>query len=139
MDSQYYIPGIADFYIGCEYEYKEKTSDVWLTGGSDPANLSHVYTTWREYKYDYRIPYLTIEQIESELGFDHGKTPEGTIYKIRHLDQNYTLLYDFTKKTILIYKDLKFVKSYKRDGIVYNSTCRCINDFRLICKLLNIK
>jgi hypothetical protein len=46
---------------------------------------------------------------------------------------DYTLGYNWEEET------LKIVTYEKTSHIIYNGECKCINSFRTICKLLNIK
>jgi hypothetical protein len=128
---QYYSPGISDFYIGCEFEISQHGSDKWETGASDPTGLIHVYKTWREYNSQYRIPYLTAEQIEAE-GWTQQINENIFFISINSLC-GYRVYTEPELHSIEIERVLM-----DSDDVIYKGPCRCINDFRLICKLLNI-
>jgi hypothetical protein len=92
-----------------------------------------------------RIPYLTKEDIVSE-GWSLTKEPneiEFTCQKIISDKYFYEVDYDTYLKELTV-ESFYQSKLGGNPGLynsytIYKGTCRCINDFRLIMKLLNIK
>ena len=98
-----------------------------------------------------RVPYLTKEQIEAE-GWKQleDKSPfTGKSFKWQKIigeketgvfneDHIYTLTTELLDRRITIH--LEWESSWNRfSGDIYVGSCRCINDFKLIMKLLCIK
>lgn len=145
---KYFQPDITDLRVGYECEVK------WHTYG-DGIN-------WRSYIVkagdsilttdNVRVPYLTKEQIEAE-GWKplEDKSPfTGKPFKWRKVigeketgifnqDHIYTLEY-YGQGTNNLKIHLQWESSLNRfNGYIFCGTCKDINTFRYICKLLNIK
>lgn len=133
MEQQYYIPSLADFRVGYEYEMdagtgwaKQTFPDQWFhdsaMGGFDELKMM--------LHYNIRVPYLTAAQIESEgwegSGHCRFSFPYGGAFQ-------YIMIFLPNTRSACIRRDVLDMMP-----VVYNGYCRCINDFRLICKLLNI-
>lgn len=149
MENKYYTPEISDIKIGYECE-------IWF---------SHAYAkeNWEPYVFKYydekedvfynhdvlihniidnadkiRTPYLTKEQIETEGWKLLGVVKEDTI--IAYLKKE-TIIYtiNYKKSILTITKLLRKENMNFLDDQLYKGTCPSINEFRTICKLLNIK
>lgn len=135
MEKQYYIPNLEDFCVGFVYEYKSSSGE-WV---QSEVHCLHDCDHVRECKmagfiWDLdrgliRVPYLTKEQIESFgweefsiiedwgcVGFTKGDYAINYFPKIKNLEVDHLI-----------------------NGVLFNGKCRCINDFRKILKLLEIK
>lgn len=140
MENQYFIPDKKDLYLGYEYEEFLPNLGVWdkktiteLTNDRDGSGgFADIEFLIDENK-NIRVSYLTKEQIEKEGWEYRGDNTD--IYFFRKGD----LMLDFTPKgygkqfayNISIGEDLYYP--------MYNGQCKSINEFRIICKLLNIK
>lgn len=165
-ENKYFIPKIEDIFIGYEFEtllnlelgsslqngWNKYTID--LENNIDDLFIEIVDTIKKK---NIRTPYLTKEQIESEGWlFADIKNSDDTIflsfYKIIDDHIQLKLIYDINNidfetgdiienvrklniEKILFKNNEKFVGTYLIQGI----ECKCINQFRLITKLLNIK
>jgi len=137
MQNQYYTPNIEDIYIGYECEIYSQTSnklisDVkWHSVKVDyyhdetrTLNVNNIKKVIR--KRHIRTPYLTKEKIEEE-GWE---ITFNTIDEIYFQKGKYKMEYFQKDKELLIGEDLYYPN--------YNGSCPSINEFRYICKLLNI-
>ncbi len=147
MTNKYFTPDIEDIRVGYECEM--------LNG----------YGEWKPFKFEkylyyegvgvdfgkMRVPYLTKEQIEAE-GWEAAreKSPfTGEQYKFRKIigeketgvfnqDHIYTLEY-YGQGTQNLKIHLEWESSCNKfNGYMFCGTCKDINTFRYICKLLNI-
>lgn len=124
--NEYFTPSIEDIRVGYECEANPKfyseQKDVWkptiMKGVGQEVIYYHSLGV-------YRTLYLTEEQIESEGWKEDIKNGvncySNGIYKL------------------FWYKNKTIISIDKLDIQVYRGECRCINDFRYINKLLNIK
>lgn len=129
MENKYFTPDIEDFCIGYEYE------TIYLKSVWTKESLRIIDAGWffESYQNDavpteFRVPYLTKEQIEAEgwkfdynLGdFDYYiKTVNNTEYELE-----------------FCYKQRININIWKRT--LYHGECKDINTFRKIIKLLGI-
>jgi len=126
---QYYTPEISDIRVGYECEYRVGEKYKWnkhivenLHTDREGYGISELESYLKEG--NLRTPYLTKEQIEAE-GWERYKKNIGRL--------EYSIV--FYKNTIEIYEmDETGYRVCK-----YNGNCPSINEFRTICKLLNIK
>ena len=128
MENKYFTPSVEDIRVGYEGEYHNWSMDE---AGVDELN----YNRWEKatlnkgnvetmLKYgigEFRVPYLTKEQIEAEGWED----------MIGYLYKNYRRL-NFNSET----NKLQIYDMF--NNIFYVGKCKCINDFRYITKLLGI-
>jgi hypothetical protein len=139
-ENKYYIPNITDLRVGYECEWikdhnKECSDDNRVKIVFGPKLLAAVLFSpmnWEREETDnlvpnlmsYKTPYLTKEQIEAEgwVIDDSGFLTKGKWY----LDDNY----EPNTRRISIQNE-------ESDGS-YVGNCPSINEFRTICKLLNI-
>ena len=154
MENKYFIPDISDIRIGYEYE---EYHPVWTSEGIDESFWVHkvfkeplMYGTTISDKIDLRhirVPFLTKEQIENERWElaevleedDDGNDMFSTGFEKYINEDNW---YSFVKKEdnkIIIYKSWYRNSVVRLTRVLFYGKCRCINDFRLIMKMLNIK
>ena len=156
---KYYTPDISDLKVGYEFEeftgtYKDQEdiekvldSSLWKkriihaddlkTWGADAESEINdiVYSLERN---RIRSSCLTKEQIEAEGWKLLGILKENTI--IAYLKKE-TIIYtiNYKKSILTITKLLRKENMNFLDDQLYKGTCPSINEFRTICKLLNIK
>ena len=148
MENKYFTPDIEDIHIGYELEvnYNFKLNDIFHKKIIDSfEELSDIYARMPG-DCVIRIPYLTKEQIEAE-GWEYVKNTNTVDVDICHIfNRNNYMLGWFTliNKIALLVRDPS--KAFNKNGILieYNNTerytgsCRDINTFRKIIKLLRI-
>lgn len=151
-DNQYFTPNIEDIRVGYECELLDASppEDDWKIHIISKFDRFEFLNKWIENK-EIRVPYLTKEQIEAE-GWKmlEDKSPfTSKPYKYRKIigeketgifneDHIYTLEYYGIGNTNLIIH-LEWESSWNRySGNIFYGTCKDINTFRYICKLLNI-
>lgn len=129
-ENKYYTPNIEDFYIGYEFEFQgvpEGWHKMILSEENDSKTMKyHIETKmlrWNIENKSIRVSYLTKEQIENE-GWINDTELSTIFYKGGYL------LKLFTKNKIVILNPSESL---------FNGECLSINEFRTICKLLNIK
>lgn len=163
MKNQYFTPDIGDIRVGYECE-------IGIHGWFDADNIQRnegegdalvKRTSWFPWIFrsvvpfleveDFRVPYLTKEQIEAEGWAQlEDKSPfTSKPYKWRKVigmketgvfneDHIYTLEFYGNGNTSLTIH-LEWESSWNRfEGNIFVGRCRDINTFRYICKLLNI-
>jgi len=128
MEQDYYIPTAEDFRVGFEFQFKHKTGK-WK---NYRFFEKYSYDSWKEV--EVRVPYLTKEAIESE-GWEYSFKNDPDLIHFKRINSPHTLIWSSKDKRISISIPSDFFRDYI---ILYDGTCRCINDFRLIIKLLNI-
>lgn len=145
MTEQYYIPSLEDFRSGFEFELLYREIEKWNKEiFNAPIGHSFCCTVKLEaalkdrlWSTSIRVPYLSDEQIEAEGYKTHGDDEGNYVFgDYPSSDPRYTFCYYPSEKRLLVSKEVKGKPSYTA---LFDGTCRCINDFRLICKLLNIK
>lgn len=137
-ENKYYIPEIEDLYIGYELEVLEAIYTCDLLDFTITTNKYAKGVIQRGYDIDtikslnlnIRVPYLTKEdiigwenivEIDDVGAFEATKNKKGTDYKVCWTTDNVLSVWEYG------------------NDCIYRGDCRCINDFRLIMKLLNIK
>jgi hypothetical protein len=134
MENKYFTPDIEDFCIGYEYE------TIYLKSVWTKENLSIMDAGWFFESYhndaiptEFRVPYLTKEQIEAE-GWIKAKAPIVTInhdfYEIPYIKDNFRVDYNFRNNLINIIEN--------NGKNLFYGKCKDINTFRKIIKLLGI-
>ncbi len=147
MEQKYFTPDIEDIRVGYELEYNLSGED-W---NKITVNLSDFYTGvvaefGKENTKGLRVPYLYKEQIENE-GWDmqnvlreddNGNDMFSTGF-VKTIDENhwYELILEDDHKIFMQYKWYRNSVAQIWRTIFYGE-CRCINEFRWICKLLGI-
>jgi len=133
-DDKYFYPEIEDIFVGYECE-STNNGEHWYKWEFEQHNFPALDLEILNNMY--RTQYLTQEQIENE-GWKHvgGKllSEADQLYE----KNNYILSYSYSsKKIVLLIQDPSKVENYYTEP-TFRGTCRCINDFRKIIKLLNI-
>jgi hypothetical protein len=154
MESKYFTPDIEDIRIGYEYEQYHPKYHKNNDGETEDRNewIKKVFGEPLMYgdtlskhieQENIRTPYLTNEQIEAE-GWERldFKREERYIYE----KGNYFLVFNEKVKTInIILRDpskeseISWSLQTSPERFKFFCECKCINTFRTICKLLNIK
>lgn len=157
-NDEYFTPSIEDIRVGyeCEIWWNENMlpENNWIPikawkYGTGTEDFDMIDFTSRIQKNEIRVPYLTKEQIEAEgweiYEKDSIKRHEtGLLWgSIEFTKNNYLLRWNFADMSISII----LVDPSKVEGLLFNTlpehfkcTCSCkdINTFRIICKLLEI-
>jgi hypothetical protein len=135
-EQKYYTPSPEDIRPGLVFEHKR-----WIDGEDTgwatrimPANgivIQNILQRMMQPHITVRVPYLTAEQIEAE-GWKYLRKNgyNNNVYELIKNGLYYTLHFNQNQKfnvTVHTHADKSF-----------SGTCRCINDLRLICKLLGI-
>ena len=132
---KYYIPDREDIRVGYTITFDSQgvSYEFTIQDTDDYERVINRLFKSEENIYNYRTPFLTKEQIIAE-GWEET---EHRTYRKK------------TKRGILIFTDCGigngFFSDISREAELSNPKClfsgqiRCINDFRTICKLLNIK
>ena len=128
MENKYFTPDITDIHVGYELEIRQ--GNMWK---SDKVQSNDCFCDFVDMD-GYRVPYLTKEQIEAE-GWEFIKHHAGTEG------------YDFEKDEYSLYVDFDFrgevylkiySGGYYNEFNYFSGKCKDINNFRKICKLLEI-
>lgn len=152
MENKYYTPDTSDLRVGYEAEISHIDSDIWIpTKWRHNEEVLSTITNLLNYNRRIRTPFLTKEQIENE-GWKFNEVeivkPNLMCYKkgTMHGDEVlYQIIYILSTKWILIYVGNYIIRTtLNNNEIITNNTlfsgkCLSINEFRYICKLLNIK
>jgi hypothetical protein len=133
MKNKYFTPDIEDFCIGYEYE------TIYLKSVWTKESLRIMDAGWffESYENDavpteFRVPYLTKEQIEAEGWIDDTlcyQTPE-LFVGLQNSQTWRKLVYKFSDNVLQIVE--------VDDYYIYSGQCKDINTFRKIIKLLEI-
>jgi len=147
MKDKYFTPDIEDVYVGYELEWKCKIRNQdWEKTTCDTDLISIIYDEYEHAEVDepfieqFRVPYLTMEQIEAE-GYNHvgGKLQSAAeqIYEKDYFEIKYT---EYNEKLIIQYKNKCRDNSGNFDGYIikYDGYCKDINTFRKIIKSLKL-
>lgn len=136
---QYYTPALQDIHIGYECETRTDPYPDWMSSKIEDADdLGYVINK----EWEIRTLYLTKEQIEGEgwkikatfLIADYAPTGRDT-YQYMFIKGDFQLIYgNPDDQTSLIVRKGEWYP----DNTVFKGTCPSINEFRTICKLLNI-
>lgn len=142
---KYFIPSIEDIRVGYECEYTSDGSG-WvpseiIKGKLYTLNVVEIIKWVIEYGYDMkdiiRVPYLTKEQIEAE-GFPVLQFyPSGTPLYRRGDEHKGIEIVQQEKRIMITRVWSSFEDTFHRE-VIYRGTCKCINEFRTIIKLLGI-
>jgi hypothetical protein len=133
MESAYFTPDIEDFYVGYEFQGKiYGEEDQWVNCVySKPTDEMFCKDSdgnvW--INDSIRVPYLTKEQIEAE-GWKIESEIKG-YFKFK----NYHLSFDYVTG---LYRMRISKDEDLRENLIFEGTCKDINTFRKICKLLGI-
>lgn len=129
MELQYYTPSDEELHIG--YRCEVLTSVGWI-----PTKVvnNNFCSTVKILNTDngVRVPCLMVEQIEVE-GWTQ-QINENIYYICINALCEFRMYVDSELNVIEIERIIM-----DNTDVIYKGRCRCINDFRLICKLLNIK
>lgn len=129
MENKYFTPSIEDLRIGYKFEVRLPGKD-WLKETLTKQNMLYFSSFIRDINEgNFRVPYLTQAHLE-ERGWKYIDTSYFLVAKL--IKNNYTLF--FVKESYII----SLVKNESND-IVYRGTCKDVNTFDYICKLLNIE
>lgn len=136
-ETKYYTPAPEDIRMGFVYERQDSImTDMWR-----PRTITewgHIFYVLSDISDGgYRVPYLTAEQIEAE---GWSKKGDQSDYLWGDGDEeHYTMHHSVAFNEVVINKHtFDEYTSSMRKQLVYFGTCRCINDLRLISKLLGI-
>jgi len=135
------------------YVFLNKTFDDTTFNGINVSEIGQVVFKIQEEENRIRVPYLTDKQIKSSGWKLHKKPNKHSfdnwiMYEKWLTDIIYMLKYDFVTheasigiiakggiyKPKVIFCNSKTIKDY-----LFTGTCRCINDLRLIEKMINVK
>lgn len=144
---KYYTPDIEDIRVGYECECRLPFHRDWLKEVISKYDAIY-FSAYMNYLKDsnLRTPYLTKEQIEAEgwkeLSYKSGKYDgrlaweKGNYFLILYEDNNTKL----KGRIVIMLKDVTLdpYTEFTSNGQVYLGKCPSINEFRTICKLLNI-
>lgn len=155
--NRYFTPSIEDIRVGYECEClwccQEPRPWVPITitkeDNMDTKSLPFgIEVVWRLEEGEIRVPYLTKEQIEAE-GWVLAKQYSSKVWNFEK-DNYFLAFYEDSRVIILMAKDvtkLDWLWLHQGDNFYHSQAhlfrmtfpCKCINTFRYICKLLNIK
>lgn len=141
-DDKYFTPSIEDIRVGYEYEYFDpyatiKGDSEWQVrkfNGKEIQIASEAGGDW--IKNNYRVPYLTKEQIEAE-GWETAREYPAAHFK-KDIDENgyYSITLNENNQIVIT---KAFIDGWAwKWSPFYSGECKDINTFRYICKLLNI-
>jgi hypothetical protein len=128
---QYFTPDISDIRVGYECEA------IFSNGKWHPFKYEEHDFSVLEIEIlnkQIRVPYLTKEQIEAE----------GWVYSEEESkDSNICEWWDKGDWSLIMWwggeGGIAEIDNHDKIDFSYRGVCKCINDFRYICKLLNIK
>lgn len=143
MENKYFTPSIEDIRVGYECEVNMGLIPGFREGWNkeilNQENTAY-YLKFGSAKSMFRVPYLTKEQIEAE-GWIY--TEYTTVYGFHKTFYKVVDHYGVTREIELRYNYETYFLSLEYDCgdrcTLYEGECRCINDFRLIMKMLKIK
>lgn len=146
-NNKYFTPDIEDIHVGYECEIKEEIWQKLIVDKYMQLNALNKQILANII----RVPFLTQEQIEAEgwtqaITEYHGDINYENMSVIFTKENvNYMLGYNFTTKLLsLMVRDPSLKSGIKGQYVEYyktprfNGTCKDINTFRKICKLLEI-
>jgi len=135
MENKYFTPDIEDVYVGYELEWKCKIRNQdWEKTICDTDLISIIYDEYEHadfeepYNEQFRVPYLTKEQIEAE-----GWKLLSEDKYLQFIKSGYSISY-IEKLHLLIVIALE----EKQISVTYSGECKDVNTFRKIMKLLKI-
>lgn len=137
-NNKYYVPNAKDLHVGYEMEvdygyFTNAELNTWypvILKGVDSAVLNYLEKGY------YRTPFLTKEQIENEGWETEFNTSFDSVLFYAQRGNLFKLIYNYDTKILDIWTN-----DSEDDRIVglFRGECKSINEFRYICKLLNIK
>ena len=135
-NNKYFTPDIEDVYVGYELEWKCKIRNQdWEKTICDTDLISIIYDEYEHadfeepYNEQFRVPYLTKEQIEAE-GWKFDYNLGDFDYYIKKINDKEEYELEFC------YKECININIWKRT--LYHGECKDINTFRKLIKLLGI-
>ena len=168
MENKYYTPEISDLKVGYEFEeftgtYKDQediekvldsnlwkkrvieTDDLKMWGMDPESEINDIVSSLERNRI--RTPYLTKEQIEAEgwihIGGKLSSYGSQIFEKISNtegkLENNIKFELTYLKPTAYIPWIQISSNLHDKEENLYKGRCPSINEFRTICKLLNIK
>lgn len=130
-EQKYYTPALEDIKLGLSCE-------LWNVNKKEfvPSTLLNAQIIWvllsKGVLHDrIRVPYLTAEQIEAE-GWTKCESLSGVV---RYKKPFYSLSHSALTNRINV---TQYAEEDGEAFDLFNGTCRCVNDLRLISKLLGI-
>lgn len=141
MENKYFVPDISEMHVGCEFEM----NDTW--GGWKKLVLTEELLKQpmvglgsgnerSPWYWNFRIPYLTKEQIENQdWKFLPTTTETYLVFMRENTSPRLELAYDLNDYSLEIRRHF-FEEKLKIN--LFKGECKDINTFRLICKLLKI-
>ncbi len=152
MENQYFRPLVEDLRVGYECELWDSwayTKENWrkiVIGEQDDENSASypyydVFVDYADNICNLRTLYLTREQIEKEGWKYTSKSIDIWFEKEGMFDrENNYIVYKLKMHYNLQDKWLSInIDDRGEDQFIFNGKCKCINEFRIIMKLLNIK
>jgi len=146
IQTKYFTPEIEDIRIGYIYEQIvgnpqddiSVSEPIWIKCKFPDPFIGNRLSAFKKMidSGQIRVPYLTKEQIGAE-GWEFIEYDKIIgIYEFRKMDGKtwYELSFYGGINTLII----EHWRHQDDDQQLFNGQCRCINDFRYICKLLNI-
>ena len=153
QNKEYFTPEIEDVCIGYECDIKYPTGwqkfivkNTWF-GKDGEGDFPEVFSCIENKIFNIRVPYLTKEQIEEEGFIYRGKVSHRTIpdepfnkIELEFIKDNILIRFDVICNKIMIDKANNTRENVNFYSIktLYHGECKCINQFRLIIKLLGI-
>lgn len=136
MNNKYYTPNKEDLRIGYECEISIPQDIHFLNYDWEKVVIKEEFFNHEKPYFPFtskiRVPYLTKEQIESE-GWEFGESQYGLRF---YAKKNNIIL-----GTRALFYEARWLEVF-REGIplthLFSGQCKSINEFRYICKLLNI-
>ena len=139
MENKYFTPAIEDLHVGYELVSNLEKQNIGI--GKAPLriskdNISHVLSNIDTYE----VLYLTKEQIEAD-GWKLKDNVIGFNVPVFEKNNHWIMWYEKEKFLRIMPIDPSKEKFIDKMDIwmLYQGECKCINTFRTICKLLNIK
>ena len=144
MENKYFTPDIEDVYVGYELEWKCKIRNQdWEKTICDTDLISIIYDEYEHadfeepYNEQFRVPYLTKEQIEAE-GWKENVLNNNEKALLLFLKNGYELrMYkNYICRFSILIVGAGIIPNW--DKVLFEGKCKDINTFRKICKLLEI-
>lgn len=135
MNNNYYIPDIEDIRVGYECEMEDNIKGYFPYIFNEKGVRDVMQDVILDYQEAfYRTPYLTKEQIEAE-GWKEIPRELNGFGKYSYFQKgDKHITFQEENNYIEIHND----EGYSEHQTWYEGECKSINEFRTICKLLNI-
>ena len=156
MKNKYYTPDIEDLRVGyeCEVNVPIRVNNKWIPSGYIMGTITSIvpHFEWQDYqktchtfgknfKIEFRVPFLTKEQIETE-GWQVCIVDEDLVNPFSAHDNNNssnTITGNKLGYVIEYFEDHKMqIWDYESNTCIFFGECKDINIFRWLCKLLKI-